>query len=117
MRRLTRDTHSEDRGAITVLVAILMVVLLGSVAIAVDVGAIYSERAQLQSGADAAAIATAQKCARDAGSESCSTTSTLAGSLANQNALDGMSKRALHRLGQDREDRGCHRRQPRKPAA
>lgn len=91
MRRLTAGTQHEDRGAITVIVALLMVVLLGSVAIAVDVGAIYSERAQLQSGADAAAIATAQKCARDAGSESCSTTSPLAGSLANQNALDGMS--------------------------
>ncbi|QDG68889.1 pilus assembly protein TadG [Pseudarthrobacter sp. NIBRBAC000502772] len=69
-----------------------MVVLLGSVAIAVDVGVIYSERAQLQSGADAAAIGMAQKCARDASDPLCSTTSTLASSLANQNTLDGMSK-------------------------
>jgi hypothetical protein len=91
VRRVSRDTNNNDRGAITVIVAILMVVLLGSVAIAVDVGAIYSERAQLQSGADAAAIATAQKCAKDANSESCSPTSPLAGSLANQNALDGKS--------------------------
>jgi hypothetical protein len=91
VRRLSRDTKNDDRGAITVIVAILMVVLLGSVAIAVDVGAIYSERAQLQSGADAAAIATAQECARKSTTGSCSATSALAGSLANQNALDGMS--------------------------
>lgn len=92
MRRLTKDKQTKERGAITVIVALLMVVLLGSVAIAVDVGVIYSERAQLQSGADAAAIGMAQKCARDASDPLCSTTSTLASSLANQNALDGMSK-------------------------
>lgn len=103
MRRLTEAPQNKERGAITVIVAILMVVLLGSVAIAVDVGAIYSERAQLQSGADAAAIATAQKCARDASSESCSTTSSLAGSLANQNALDGMS--TVHSIDLDKTAR------------
>lgn len=93
MRRLTTTRDSpKDRGSITVIVALLMVVLLGSVAIAVDVGKIYSERSQLQSGADAAAIATAQKCARDPGDALCSTTSDLVTSLANQNALDGSSK-------------------------
>jgi hypothetical protein len=91
MRRLTRHDSARDHGAVTIIVALLMVVLLGSVAIAVDVGVIYSERSQLQSGADAATIATAQKCARDASDPFCSTTSTLAGSLANQNALDGSS--------------------------
>jgi hypothetical protein len=103
VRRLTADTPNKEHGAITVLVAVLMVVLLGSVAIAVDVGAIYSERAQLQSGADAAAIATAQKCARDPKSESCSPTLTLAGSLANQNALDGMSN--VHSISLDKDAR------------
>ncbi|MET3162319.1 UNVERIFIED_ORG: hypothetical protein ABIB19_000707 [Arthrobacter sp. UYEF10] len=92
MRRLTEDMQTNERGAITVMVAILMVVLLGSAAIAVDVGVIYSERAQLQSGADAAAVALAQKCAGNAADPLCSTTSTLARDLANQNALDGMSK-------------------------
>lgn len=95
MRRLTAGGRaageSTEKGGVTVIVALLLVTLLGFVAIAVDIGVIYSERSQLQSGADAAAIATAQKCARDANSEFCSTTSSLAGSLANQNALDGMS--------------------------
>ncbi|WP_324642614.1 Tad domain-containing protein [Pseudarthrobacter sp. LT1] len=94
MRRLNRrartDNQQAERGAISVIVAILLVTLLGFVAMAVDVGRIYSERAQLQNGADAAAIALAQKCARNA-SDSLCTTSTLAGSLANQNALNGMS--------------------------
>ncbi|MFM9275225.1 pilus assembly protein TadG-related protein [Pseudarthrobacter sp. NKDBFgelt] len=91
MRRLTLDKATNEEGAISVIVAILLVTLLGFVAIAVDVGVIYSERAQLQNGADASAIALAQKCARDATDSVCSTTSTLAVSLANQNALDGMS--------------------------
>ena len=90
MRRLSKAGN--ERGAVSVIVAILLVTLLGFAAIAVDVGVIYSERAQLQNGADASAIALAQKCAKDATDVNCSTTSALAGSLANQNALDGMSK-------------------------
>ena len=102
MRRLTSREHNE-RGAISVIIAILLVTLLGSAAIAVDIGVIYSERAQLQSGADASAIALAQKCARDAADPMCSTTSSLAGSLANQNALDGMSK--VHTIELDKSAR------------
>lgn len=103
MRRLTRDKAPNEKGAVTVIVAILLVTLLGFVAIAVDVGVIYSERAQLQNGADASAIALAQKCARDATDPMCSTTSTLATSLANQNALDGMSK--VHTIELDKTTR------------
>ncbi|MFJ5860724.1 pilus assembly protein TadG-related protein [Pseudarthrobacter sp. NPDC092439] len=90
MRRIV--DHNPERGAVSVIVALLLASLLGFVAIAVDVGVIYSERAQLQNGADASAIALAQKCARDSTGTQCSTTSTLAGDLANNNALDGMSK-------------------------
>ncbi|ELT43595.1 pilus assembly protein TadG-related protein [Arthrobacter nitrophenolicus] len=102
MRRVSGQDHAE-KGAVSVIVAILLVTLLGFTAIAVDVGVIYSERAQLQSGADASAIALAQKCARDATDAQCSTTSTLAGSLANQNALDGMSK--VHSIQLDKTAR------------
>lgn len=89
MRGLNGDNR--EKGAVSVIVAILLVTLLGFVALAVDVGNLYSEHAQLQSGADSAAIAIAQKCARDVSNANCSTTSALAGSLANQNALDGTS--------------------------
>jgi len=92
VRRLRSNKATNEHGAISVIVAILLVTLLGFVAIAVDVGVIYSERAQLQNGADASAIGIAQKCAKSATDPQCSKTSTLAADLANQNALDGMSK-------------------------
>ncbi|WP_258061653.1 TadE/TadG family type IV pilus assembly protein [Arthrobacter sp. ZGTC412] len=103
MRRLTQNQATNERGAVSVIVAILLVTLLGFVAIAADVGVIYSERAQLQNGADASAIAIAQKCAKDTTVAACSTTSDLATSLANQNALDGMSK--VHTIELDKTAR------------
>ena len=54
--------RDDERGASAVLVAILLVPLLGFAAIALDVGALYVERGQLQNGADAAALAIAQDC-------------------------------------------------------
>lgn len=63
MRRLiARD--DQERGATAVFVAVMMVVLLGAGAMAVDVGQIYAERAQLQNAADAGALAVAQQCHR-----------------------------------------------------
>lgn len=55
-----------QRGAVAVTVAILMVVLIGFTAIAVDTGAIWLDRKELQNGADAAALALAQSCAQGA---------------------------------------------------
>lgn len=90
MRRLNTGESSEH-GAASVLVAILMVTLLGFAALAVDVGMLYAERAQLQNGADAAAIGIAQKCAADTADPECTSTSALARDLANGNAADGLS--------------------------
>lgn len=59
-----RDRVAGERGAVAVVVALLMVPLIGFAAVAVDGAAIYAERAQLQSGADAAALAIGQDCAR-----------------------------------------------------
>lgn len=54
-----------ERGAMTVIVAIVVpVLLLGLGAIIVDVGGWYAGRAQDQNGADSAAIAIANSCAR-----------------------------------------------------
>jgi Flp pilus assembly protein TadG len=61
--RLCGRLVRED-GASAALVAVLLVPVLGFAAIAVDVGALYAERARLQVAADAAAIAVAQDCAR-----------------------------------------------------
>lgn len=54
-----------ERGASAVLVGLLLVPLVGATALAVDVGALYAERAQLQNGADAAALAVAAACAKN----------------------------------------------------
>ncbi|KUM32696.1 Tad domain-containing protein [Arthrobacter sp. EPSL27] len=93
MRRLreSQAPHDRERGGISVLVAILMVALLGFAAVAVDVGMLYAERTQLRNGSDAAAIAVAQKCAKDVNDADCSASSTLARGLASSNAGDGIS--------------------------
>ena len=70
MRWLT-ERMSDERGASAVLVGILLLVLMGFGAVAVDVGAMYSERAQLQNAADAGALAAAQFCAEN---DDCATT-------------------------------------------
>jgi Putative Flp pilus-assembly TadE/G-like len=91
VRRIAASMEAE-RGGIAVIVAILMVVLLGFAAIAIDVAMLYSERAQLQNGSDAAALMVAQKCAKNESDINCSATAPLAADLANNNALDSLSK-------------------------
>ncbi|MFC6356668.1 pilus assembly protein TadG-related protein [Luethyella okanaganae] len=75
-----------ERGASAVLVGIMIVPLIGCLAIALDVGALYVERGQLQNGADAAALAVAQNCAGDG---VCDNAWSQAASFANANANDG----------------------------
>lgn len=83
MRRL-----SDDDGAIAVVVALLAVVLFGFGALVIDVGALYSERRQLQVGADAAALAIAQACAGG----DCGSYNSDAEAFAGWNALDGEAR-------------------------
>lgn len=94
MRRL-RDMFSQgsvrdevavdnEEGASTVIVAILLVVLLGFAALVVDVGAMYAEKAQLQSGADFAALAVARDCAGG----TCGDMESYAETLADANSND-----------------------------
>ncbi|MBB1011047.1 putative Flp pilus-assembly TadE/G-like protein [Dietzia kunjamensis] len=80
MLRLT-----DDRGAVAVLVAILMVPLIGLAAISLDIAAAHAEKQQLQTGADAAALAIAQDCARKA----CGSPTLTAQTLATQNSNSG----------------------------
>lgn len=63
--RCAREIHraNGERGAVAIITAIFLVVLLLFAALAIDVGLMYEERAQLQSSADAAALAVAQDCA------------------------------------------------------
>jgi Flp pilus assembly protein TadG len=67
----------DEHGAAAVVLSLLMVPMLGFAAIAVDVGALYAERARLQVAADAAAFAVAQDCARGACGDMVATASAL----------------------------------------
>ncbi|MFJ4261140.1 pilus assembly protein TadG-related protein [Paenarthrobacter nicotinovorans] len=89
MWRLRHD--DPERGAVAPMTAMLMVALLGMTAFAVDVAMMYSEHAQLQNGADSAAIGIAQACAKSASSSDCAAPTSAATSLAGMNALDGVS--------------------------
>jgi Flp pilus assembly protein TadG len=89
MRRVTTAQDGPDTGAVAVIVAVAMVGLLGAVALAVDAGSLYSERAQLQNGADASALAIAQACAADSASTTCVAPTSAAQSLANANTVAG----------------------------
>ena len=83
-RRLAGLRDDGGRGAIGVLVAVLIGggVLFGMGALVVDVGQIYQNRAELQNGADAAALAVAKSCAAG----------TCAPSIATQYATANASK-------------------------
>lgn len=81
MRRL-----DDQRGAVAVMVAILMVALIGFAAIGVDVANMASHKQQLQNGADAAALAIAQACAEG----DCGLYESAAVDLASQNRLDSL---------------------------
>ena len=73
----------DERGAVAVMVALLMVPLMGFAAIGVDVAGVWSEHQQLQNGADAGALAIAQDCSRSA----CGSPAETAQKLATANHL------------------------------
>lgn len=52
---------SDQRGASAVLIAIMLVMLIGFAALAVDIGYLYATRNELQNVADAAALAATRK--------------------------------------------------------
>ena len=90
LRLLRRD----ERGVVAVLIGLLLgTVLLGLGALVIDVGQLYQERAQLQSGADAAANAVAKSCVVSTctASGALSTALTYAG-YNGQNGVAGVSQ-------------------------
>jgi hypothetical protein len=108
MRWMNRRPRGE-RGAVATLVAVLLGggVLLGMTALTVDVGQIFSERRELQNGADAAALAVAQDCAEG---ESCDTgtgSGSLAGTFADDNARKDGAADVRHVCGNGASLPGC----------
>lgn len=96
MRRLskkfTHNLRSEEYGVTTVMTAVMMVVLLGFAALSIDVGKLYWEKAQLQNGADAGALALAAICGKNISDPQCNSGSTIISQLANKNANDSSSR-------------------------
>lgn len=88
MQRLSRQT---ERGAIAVVVALLMVPLIGFAALAIDVASMWSQQQRLQVAADASALAIAQDCAR----HNCGTPAMTASSLTTANFGPGASASIL----------------------
>lgn len=89
MRRLRKSPREHERGAAGVLAAVTTLVLIGAGALAVDVGQIYAERAQLQNAADAGALAVVHACY----ATGCTQTEAeaVAAGLADSNSNDGRS--------------------------
>ena len=73
----------DERGAVAVVVALLMVPVLGFAAISLDVAGLWWEKQQLRSGADAGALAIAKDCGR--ASSACSTSAGTAQQLVTAN--------------------------------
>jgi hypothetical protein len=93
IRRWPGNSGRSERGAVATIVAILLAggVLLGMGALAIDVGQLYWEREELQSGADAAAMAVAKECAKTPVKCVVSFLNGPAGEYADDNATDGAS--------------------------
>jgi len=91
-----RDRIGDDRGVTTALLAVVLGggVLLGATALVVDVGRLYVEREELQSGADAAALAIGRRCAT-APTLCADEAQATAEEYANRNAKDGRAGIAM----------------------
>ncbi|MEX5301823.1 pilus assembly protein TadG-related protein [Kocuria sabuli] len=100
-----RAVHREndERGAVAVITALCLVVLVGFAAIAIDVGMMYEERAQLQNGADAAAFAVAQDCAVGTDCLDASAVLPRAQQMADANARDARSKATILELDKTKQ--------------
>jgi Putative Flp pilus-assembly TadE/G-like len=82
MRRL------KDRGASGVFIAICLVFLIGFAGLAVDAGALYAEKTELQKGAEAAALAIAEDCGHGTRPCDLATAGATADSYVDANATD-----------------------------
>lgn len=95
---MQRGRDNED-GAVLVFVVLILVVIIGFGAIAVDAGALYQEHRELQNGADAAALAIAQSCSKGTAQGDCAggmaSVDVLAEYYADPNAEDDLSEAAV----------------------
>jgi hypothetical protein len=93
MPRLTHRLQQDDRGAVAVLAVALLGggVLLGMLALVIDVARLLEERRELQNGADAAAAALARSCAQQRFECSALSAPGVAKTIAAANAKDALA--------------------------
>lgn len=84
--------RTAEHGVSSVVTAGMMVMFLGFAAISVDVGRLYWEKAQLQNGADAGALALASICGTNKSDPQCNNGSSVVRQLANNNANDSSAR-------------------------
>lgn len=94
MQRLMRRKEGDEVGGVATVVALLAVPILVCLAFVVDAGLLHWEKVQLQNGADAAALAVAEMCAKD-GASCMSGASGLATGIAGRNANDTQAAASL----------------------
>jgi hypothetical protein len=96
LRGHLRISPRSDHGGVAILVAVMLGfgALLGVGALVIDFGQVYVEREELQTSADAAALAVAKNCAVSPGSCASASVST-AKSYADRNSRDGVSRVAV----------------------
>jgi hypothetical protein len=95
--RHRRKARDYEHGAVAAMVAILLGsgVLLGSGAMVIDVGLLYDEQEQLQTGADAASYKVALNCAKSSVVCTSGAQTTVAVTYAKKNANDGAANAQL----------------------
>lgn len=93
MRWLIARARDHEDGAVAVIVALTIVVLVGMAAMVIDVGQLYQERRELQNGADFAALVVAKDCGMGNCGDTTGTATTYADDNANDNtsAVDGVT--------------------------
>lgn len=93
-RPFGRRVVGGERGAVATLVAVLIAggVVMGMLALSIDVGGVMYERRQLQNGADAASLALADECAKDLTKCTQTTADSLKAPLLNTNASDDRAR-------------------------
>jgi putative Flp pilus-assembly TadE/G-like protein len=106
---LRNRPHGEpEQGAVSAMFALLLsqLVIIGMLAMVVDLGQLWAEREELQNGADAAAHSVALDCAHD---NECAmdTLTAIAAAAANVNAKDGSAQTAVRCIRSDTANEDC----------
>lgn len=92
VRRLTtRRIFTSDQGNILLLTALCLTLVFGALALAIDVGQLYSTKRQLQTLADAAAMAGAMEIASCGGTANCTVLRNAASSALTENGASGFT--------------------------